>query len=368
MSDRLRVAVVGLGIGFQHLTAYRDLGERFEIAAVCDADAGKLGLAKLLFGIPYTTERFDELVARDGIDVIDICTPPVAHVPMVRAALAAGRHAICEKPLAGSLADVDELARCEAGSKGRLMPIFQYRFGRGVARVRRLVAEGVAGRCHLATVETAWKRGADYYAVPWRGRFESELGGVCVSHAIHAHDLLHWICGPARSVFARLATRVNPIESDDCAVVALELESGALATLAATLGSAREISRLRLCFEHLVAESSLAPYTPGAEPWTITPASAEAQRRIDDCLAGFDPGAEGYPGQIAAFHAAITTGAALPVTIADARASLELATAIYHSAETGRPVELPIGADHPKYGGWRPAEGAIRGAGTDPRR
>ncbi|HEX2486853.1 MAG TPA: Gfo/Idh/MocA family oxidoreductase [Myxococcota bacterium] len=362
MSERLRVAVVGLGIGFQHLGAYRKLSDRFEIAAVCDADRSRAELAQGIFRVPFATADFDALLARDGVDVVDVCTPPGLHVPMVRAALASGRHAICEKPLAGSLADVDELAACEAASRGRLLPIFQYRFGRGVARLRRLVAEGVAGRCYLATVETAWRRTADYYAVPWRGRFDTELGGVCTSHAIHAHDLLYSLCGPARSVHARLATRVNPIETEDCAVVSLELASGALAALSATLGSAREISRLRLCFEHLTAESSLEAYAPGAEPWTLTPASADAARRIEECLAGFDPGGEGFVGQLAAFHAALASDAPLPVGVADARAALELVTAIYHSADTGAAVALPIGPGHPKYAGFRPAEGAIHRA------
>ncbi|MEN8185183.1 MAG: Gfo/Idh/MocA family oxidoreductase, partial [Myxococcota bacterium] len=343
--------------GMSHLSAYRKLPDQWELAAVCDPASEKVELAKRFLGVPVGVSSFDELLALDGIDVVDVCTPPGLHLEMVRRVLESGRFAICEKPLAGSLAAIDALAECERRSPGQLMPIFQYRFGRGVERLRRLQAEGLAGKAYVASVETFWRRGADYYAVEWRGRFDTELGGICVSHAIHAHDLLVWLLGPVRSVYARLATRVNPIETEDCAAVALEFESGALATLTATLGSARELSRLRLAFEHFSAESGLSPYQPGSEPWTLEPATAEASARIDLALAGFEPGPELYVGQFAGFHRALSQGKPPPVTVADARAAIELVTAIYHSARSGEAVTLPIGPEHPGYGGWVSRDG-----------
>ena len=71
--------------------------------------------------------------------------------------------------------------------------------------------------------------------MPWRGRFETELGGALLTHAIHSHDILTYLMGDVASVFARTATRVNPIEVEDCAVATLELQSGALASLATGL-------------------------------------------------------------------------------------------------------------------------------------
>jgi predicted dehydrogenase len=352
VSERLRVAVVGLGIGFSHVSAYRKLTDRFEVAAVCDPVKSKLDIAKRFLDVEVGVDSFDEILSMDDLDVIDICTPPGLHVPMVTQVLESGRHAVCEKPLAGSLAEVDALAACERASGKRLMPIFQYRFGRGVERFRRILDAKLEGRPFMSTVETLWTRSADYYAVEWRGRFDTELGGVCVSHAIHSHDLILSLMGPARSVYAQTATRVNPIETEDCAAVTLEFESGALGTLAATLGSARELSRLRLCFENLSAESSLSPYEPGSEPWTIEGATPEVSAAIDETLAGFEPGPELYPGQFAALHRALAEGADPPVTVADARRAIELVTAIYHSARTGERVDLPLGPDHRYYDGW----------------
>lgn len=359
MSQRTRVAVVGLGIGIQHAAAWKQLGDLFDLVAVCDVDekraqlvAEKLGVARAL------TDYQALLTGPDAPDVLDICTPPHLHFEMSVAGLRAGKHVICEKPLVPSLAICDELTRIEADAPGRLMPIFQYRFGKGLLKLRHLIAEGLVGRAYLSTIETAWLRGDDYYAVDWRGKWKSELGGVLTTHAIHAHDILCNVIGPVKSVFARVTTRVNAIETEDCAAVAVEMADGSLATLSATLGSRPEISRLRFCFEQLTAESSLAPYQPSFDPWTFTAGHEEQQARVDAALRDFDDaggGYELYAGQFARFYAALESGDELPVTLADARASLELLTAIYHSAQTGEPVELPIGPDHPRFEGWLPA-------------
>jgi predicted dehydrogenase len=251
-----------------------------------------------------------------------------------------------------SLAEIDRVIAAEQAAPGRVMPIFQYRYGNGVQKAKRLIDAGIAGKPYLATVETVWKRTPKYYQTPWRGRRATERGGVLLMHAIHSHDLMTWLMGPVASVFARTATRVNPIEVEDCAVASLAMQSGALVSLAATLGSHREISRLRLCFEHLTFESGELPYAPGDDPWDIIPASREAEGRIAAALASYRSMPSRYAGQLGAYHAALMGGGALPVTLVDARASLELATALYHSAATGAAVTLPIAVDHPSYNGW----------------
>jgi predicted dehydrogenase len=348
-----RVAVVGCGVGRNHIAqGYRHHPDKFRVEALCDVEAERLAAVGEEFSIPRRTRSFDEVLRMDDVDIVDICTPLALHLGQILAALAAGKEVVCEKPLAASLAEVDRVIAAEKEAAGRVMPIFQYRFGNGAQKAKRIIELGIAGKPYLATVETAWKRTAKYYETPWRGRREIERGGVLLMHAIHSHDLMMWLMGPVESVFARTATRVNPVEVEDCAVASLVMQSGALAALAATLGSQREISRLRLCFERVTFESTPTPYSPGDDPWEIVPASPETEARISAALAGYRAVPPRYEGQFAAYHAALTTGAALPVTLADARSSLELATALYHSAATGVAVTLPITADHPSHKGW----------------
>ncbi|SRR6266545_485787 len=354
MPERLRVAVVGSGVGVSHIDAYKSLPELYDLVAICDIDRDKAQQLADKYAIPRVTMDIVDLCRMDDLDAIDLCTPPHLHFAQIQQVLAAGKHAICEKPLVGSLKAVDELIVVEAQSGRRVMPIFQYRFGHGLQKLKFLIEAGLAGRAYLSTVETAWRRRADYYAVPWRGKWATELGGTLLSHATHAHDMLCYVVGPIRRVFARAITRVNLIEVEDCASVALEMADGSLASLAATLGSATEITRHRFCFSGLTAESNTRPYSNSGDPWVFIGDTPELDAQIVAALGQFAPLPEGFAGQFHRFYDALQTGTELPVTLADARASLELVTAMYDSAQTGKDVELPIGADHPKYASWLP--------------
>ena len=352
------IAIVGCGIGRAHIEGCRVHLDKFRVLALCDIDEGRLDAVGNEFAIARRTTSFDEILRMDDVDIVHICTPPALHAAQVLAALAAGKEVVCEKPLVGSLAEIDRVIAAEQQARGRVLPVFQYRFGNGVQKAKRIIDLGLAGKPYLATIETAWRRTPRYYATQWRQQWDAALGGVLLSQAIHAHDLLTYLVGPVSSVFARTATRVNSVEVEDCAVASLVMQSGALASLAATLGSHKELSRLRLCFEHVTFESSLAPYSPGDDPWEIIPGSSEAAQRIADALAGFGAAPSQFVGLLGAYHEALTTGSPLPITLAEARQSLELVCALYYSAATGTAVSLPIGMDHPKYNGWVPTSPA----------
>jgi predicted dehydrogenase len=254
-----------------------------------------------------------------------------------------------------SLADVDELAAAAERSGKLLLPVYQYRFGNGLGRLRRLIELGIAGKPLVATLETHWNRPASYYDVPWRGRLASELGGAILGHAIHAHDLLTVALGDVRALSARLAVRANPIETEDCGAILFEMASGALVTSSLTLGAATDMSRLRFCFSGLTAESNLTPYAPASDPWTFTARAPTQQQAVDDALAAWQVHSEGFDRLFELFYDALEGKGPLPVTVADARRSLELVTAIYHAAAKDCVVHLPLAADHPGYRGWLPS-------------
>ena len=354
MNKPLRIAVVGGGIGRTHIEAWKKLDGHAEVLAICDVDDGRAREVAAKFDLPHVFSALEQMLKRDDIDVIDICTPPFLHFEQIQAALQAGKNVICEKPLVSSLAKVDELAALEKASGKRLMPIYQYRFGHGLQKLKHLIDLGLTGEAFLATAETAWRRRSGYFEVPWRGKWKTELGGCLVTHAIHAHDMVSYVLGPVKSVFARTATRVNPTETEDCVAASLEMQNGALVTLAVTLGSPQEITRHRFCFRNLVAESGTAPYSNSSDPWKFVGDSPELQKEIDHALTQFVPQPEAFAGQFFRFCTALAAGAEIPVTLADARASLELITALYTSAQEGQPVILPITVAHSRYGSWFP--------------
>ena len=354
MSRRYRAAIVGAGIGAEHLAGYLANPDLFEPTVICDLDQARAeALAATAPGCRAET-RLELVLTDPGIDVVSICTPPVSHGPLTLQALAAGKHVVCEKPLTGSLKELDRVEAAASAAHRLVLPVYQYRFGKGLGQLKRLINLGLAGRPFVATLETHWNRTAGYYAVPWRGRYATELGGAVVSHAIHAHDILTEVLGQVARVGARVATRVNAIETEDCAAIVLEMASGALATSSITLGAADDTSRFRFCFEHLSAESGLAPYTPGAEPWSFKARVPDGQAAVDAALDDYPTHKHGFARLFALFHAALEGEAEPPVSLADARGSLALATAIYHSSATGLFVDLPLAADHPAYAGWLP--------------
>ena len=364
---RLGAAIVGCGwVADWHVAdGMAHLPESFSVVACCDTSEEKLSAFAERYAIPNGCRSLDEVLALSEVDVVVICTPRALHFEMVMAALGVDKHVICEKPFASSLEQVDAIRDAEKRSKGRVMPIFQYRFGDGISRARYAIQSGLVGRHFVSAIETAKKRGPDYYKVPWRGKFATELGGVLLTQAIHIHDLLFWLIGPAAEVTCFKTTRVNPIEVEDCAVAILRMADGSLASLTATLGSARQVTRLRLSFENVTFEKQCFDDASrlGNEPWLVIPKDTEAGRALEQKMSEVGPQKTWFPRQYELFHSAIETGQPFPVTLADARASIELITALFQSDETGAAVKLPIGREHPKYAGWIPRQNGDTAAG-----
>jgi predicted dehydrogenase len=356
MTPILNAAVVGCGIGKSHMTAFQKVPEFFSLQAICEVDPARGQAVGEELKVPKVYHSLDALCVDPEIDVIDLATPPHLHLAQIKQVLAAGKHVICEKPLVPSLKDVDELIEVERASGRRILPIFQYRYGHGLQKLKYLKDRGFAGEHYTTNIETSWRRRDDYYAIAWRGKWKTELGGCCLTHAIHAHDILTYICGPVKRIFARCATRVNPVEVEDCAAITFELADGSLAGSTVTLGCADEVSRHRFVFKNFTAESNTRPYDSPGDPWKFAADTKDLQKEIDAALADFKPELEHYAGQFVRFHQALAQGTELPATLADARQSLEMITAIYYSSEIGQPVELPLGKDHPNYANWTPAK------------
>ncbi|WP_170791548.1 Gfo/Idh/MocA family protein [Ruegeria lacuscaerulensis] len=349
----INVAILGAGIGAQHLAALSQLGDRFRAAAVVDKDAARIEQIRGDADFAALTEIQDAL-DDPSIDLIDICLPPHLHVPITLAALKAGKHVVCEKPLATSMRDVDQIIETARNTGKQVFPVFQYRWGPALSQLRHLQNEGLTGAVQTAALETHWSRGADYYAVRWRGTWEGERGGVVLGHAIHNHDLLTHIAGDIASVSAMVTTRVNPIETEDCAAICFAMTSGALCTSNITLGAATDETRLRIVFEHLTATSGTEPYAPGQAKWTFTARDPALQKDIDTVLSRSPTEPAGFEGFFAEISKALRGQPNTALTLAEGAASVSLVTAIYHAARSGQRVALPITPDHPLYEGWLP--------------
>ncbi|GGX37659.1 oxidoreductase [Tateyamaria omphalii] len=346
----IRVAILGGGIGAQHLAAYDQL-EEFVVTHLVDQDTKR---SAALCGDDITPLSSIEDALFADVDVIDICLPPHLHAPVAIAALEAGKHVICEKPLATSLEQVDAMANAAKDSGKSVFPVFQYRFGPAFDQLRALQQGGLVGAPRTAALETHWNRDAEYYAIPWRGTWAGEQGGAVLGHAIHAHDLLGKFMTPIIGVTARLGTLVNPIETEDTAALIFELEGGALATSSITLGAASDETRLRLVYEHLTATSHTNPYAPAEGTWQFRARDPERQNEVDAICNAAPRNMPGFAGFLTEVGKALNNTPNAAVTLSEGAASIELVTAIYAAHREGTRIALPLQADHPMRGGWQP--------------
>lgn len=348
MSQRnYRAAIVGTGgIAHAHAQAVQGSGGRAELVAVADVDAGRAAEFAAKYGVRNNYASAEELLRAEELDFVHLCTPPQLHAPLAVACLEAGVTALVEKPPTLSLAELDTLIEAESRSDAHVATVLQHRFGAGAVRLRRLAAAGELGRPLLATCLTQWYRDEDYYAVPWRGTWESEGGGPTMGHGIHQFDLLLSVLGPWSEVTAVAARQARPVDTEDVSMALVTFENGAVATVVNSVVSPRQTSELRFDYEHGTVEvEHLYGYTD--DDWSVTP--APGQENLTS-LWGADPSSEpsGHRGWLAAVLDALDRGEKPPVTADDTRRTMEFIAALYASAFTGERVRAgQITADSP---------------------
>ena len=354
---KYQVGIIGTNIGAKHFENFQKVSDRFNVHTLCGLT--REAIDKILQSNNKTkvSLNFDDILKIKEIDIIDICLPPHLHFVACKKSLEAGKHVICEKPLVSSLKEVDELEKISKETSKIIFPVFQYRYGLGFSKLKALIKSGLAGKPLVASLETHWNRGKDYYSKPWRGTWDGEQGGAILSHSIHIHDLVSMILGPVSNVFAKLTTRVNDIEVEDCAALSIQMENGSLVTSSITLGAANDTSRLKFCFEGLTVESGASPkkpYNPADDEWRFLAREPITQNQINEVLSKIKPPKSWYAGMFDEIANKLDGNKSDEVTILDARKSLDFVTGVYDSSRQGKSVNLPIKKDNPLYNSWLP--------------
>jgi predicted dehydrogenase len=336
------VVIVGTGgIASVHAADLARLGGRAKVVAAVDVDADRLRGFAGKFDVPRTYASLEQMLATEDPDVIDLCTPPGLHRDQALACLADSRTVLCEKPPALSLIELDDIA----GAGGSFATVSQHRFGSGAVNLRQLIAAGELGRPMTAVCHTLWYRPDDYFRVPWRGKWQLEGGGPTMGHGIHQMDLMLSILGPWREVVATAARQARPTETEDLSCAIVTFENGAMASVVNSLLSPRETSYLRFDFEHATVELEHL-YGYQDKSWRIT-ADPDRTKAWQAMPAGVS---SGHAAQFAAVFDALEANVPPPVTLPEARMTLELIAAIYASAFTGRSVRRgEIGPRSPFY-------------------
>lgn len=342
-----RTAIIGTGaIAGAHAAAMAELKDRGRVVACVDMEPGRAVAFAQEWSIPAVYGSVEELLASEELDLVQVCTPPGAHVRLAGLAARAGIAVLVEKPPALSLAETDELIALQHDTGVPIMTVFQHRFGSRALQLRDLVRRGALGRPLVATCHTLWYRDDAYFDVRWRGRWEVEGGGPTMGHGIHQFDLLLSVLGGWEQVTAMAARQARPTDTEDVSMAIVRMSSGALASIVNSVVSPRETSVLRFDFERATVEVEHL-YGHADRNWRFT--AAPGYEGVEDVWGGCSADVpSGHVAQLAAIFDAFDAGVTPPVDAVEARTTMELIAAIYASAFTERPVASgEIGSGHP---------------------
>jgi UDP-N-acetyl-2-amino-2-deoxyglucuronate dehydrogenase len=235
--NRVRTALAGCGkVGQIHARALGTLPES-EFVAACDVDIARAAALAEPFGItPYA--NVPEMLAEARVQALLIATPHPLHAEAAVQAAEAGVHVLVEKPLAASLTDCDAILAAARRTGIKLGVISQRRWYEPVVRMREAIVAGKIGRPVLAVFTMySWREPSYYQSDPWRGRWDTEGGGVLVNQSPHMLDLLIWLMDDEVDLVSGYWANLNhpTVEVEDSAVAVLRFKNGGLGSIVSSL-------------------------------------------------------------------------------------------------------------------------------------
>jgi UDP-N-acetyl-2-amino-2-deoxyglucuronate dehydrogenase len=234
--NRIKCALLGCGrIASKHLQALQDNGDDFELIAVCDAVEAQAQATAVAQNVPYYLDLEAMLKAAPAIDLLCICTPSGLHPEQAILAAQYGKHVVTEKPMACTVADAKQMIAVAKQNNTRLFVVKQNRLNPTVQALKQAVDQGRFGKIYMVQSNVFWTRPQEYYSqAPWRGTWKMD-GGAFMNQASHYVDLLEWLVGPVKTVQAMTRTLARNIEAEDSGVVNLAWENGAIGSMSVTM-------------------------------------------------------------------------------------------------------------------------------------
>ncbi len=343
----MKYALVGCGrVAPSHINAAAKNG--FEILAVCDIDNGHID-DMFSRAMPVDSEHikrysdFCEMYDKESPELVSIALPSGLHAEAAIEAIKRGINVIIEKPMAMSIKDADEIIRLSKEYNVKVSACHQNRFNIAVQEMRAALESGRFGKLSNAAITVRWSRDEGYYSqADWRGKFESD-GGTLMNQCIHGIDLLRWMCGDKlRRVYGATRRQYHPyIEAEDVGTAVFEFENGVIATVEGTVNVAGFDME-----EHL----TLLGETGAVKLGGTSANTIEIWKFLDnpeDSKDGFHEKTlnvygNGHTSLFEDVALAIKEDRAPYVDAEAGKRALEAVLAIYKSAYTGAPVELPL--------------------------
>jgi predicted dehydrogenase len=332
---KLKAAVIGAGAIAQHchLPGYQRHPD-VDIVAIAEIDADRAAQAAKKFGAKRTYADFREMLAKEELDIVSVCTPNYLHCQMATAVARLGIHLLLEKPVATSVAQAQKIRHAVQKGGGACMVGFTHRFFDGNIEARRLIQAGTIGEPFMIRIRFAHRGPQPGWAMSdWFYRAKKSGGGAMLDMGIHAMDLCRFLVGEVDSVFGLVGTLRKPIEVDDNAVVGLKFAGGrAMGYIEVGWTSGPGFTGVEVYGD---GGSLLIDYTRGVE---LIQGSVAPDGTMQDNRKTLDvkPTAGGHAREMETFVNCIRDGAPTPITIDDGVAATAIAEAISQSAASGQ--------------------------------
>jgi len=343
-NKRLRIGMIGCGeIAAATAKGIRD-AEHAEIAAVMDVSEVMARDLAETYGVPWTCDAA-ELLARDDVDAVYIAIPHYLLPRLTVQAARAGKHVLCEKPMATTLADADRAIAACAEAGVFLSIAFDAQITPSLQQVRRMIADGVIGEVIGTRIVYLGDKPDSYWTSGWSGRIATDWrtskekagGGVTVMNAIHDINTVRYVTGlEATRVYAEYGTFATPVEVEDYLLATLRYTNGAVGHIevgSCIKGGGQDAGpgiRIYGSEGQLVINKGIRGYTlrdvEGLQKGTwqdVLPFVPYARTPIVD-----------------AFATAVLSGRQPLVSGQDGRAALQIVLAAYQSGASGVPVSL----------------------------
>ncbi len=337
----LRFAIIGCGrIAPRHAESLQKI-EGVKLVACADVNQDRLNS----FSKKYSLKEFSsiqDLLDWGQFDVACICTPSGMHADHAIQVMRQGKHVVVEKPMALQLEDADRMIETSEQFNARLFVVKQNRFNLPVLALRQALEQKRFGKLVLGTVRVRWSRDQKYYDQDsWRGKWALD-GGVFANQVSHHIDLLEWCMGEVDTVFSKTATQLVNIECEDTGIAILKFKSGALGVVEGTTAvRPKDLEgSLSILGEKGTVEIGGFAVNQIRHFNFVEPLAEDA-----DVVKNFSTNPPnvygfGHLNYLQNVVDSLSRGTAALVDGLEGKKSLQLISAIYSSAETGREIKV----------------------------
>jgi len=342
----LRIGVIGLGIGRWHIEGYKT-HPAAEVVAIADPDAARLAELGDKYGIAGRYADAAAMLRKERLDVVSVTTPNKFHKPLTIAALQAGAHVLCEKPMAMNAAEARQMLAAAKKARKRLMINFSFRFTEQSWALKQQVDSGILGEVYFA--RTIWHRRRGLPGLGgWFGQKALAGGGPLIDLGVHRLDLALWLMGYPKpawvmgAAYSPIASRLareqkKKFDVEDLAVGMIQFENGA--TLEVEASWAANIKERELMETRLLGTDGGLVQRNRNEGYDF---EAELYLEKDGCQ--FDmalhPLVPAVKSSMHHFVEAIVTGKPHIATGEEGATVMVILDAIYESARRGRPIAV----------------------------